>query len=213
MSNYFIVMGDILNSRNYEGAQLMSEFKDLVSYCNTSLAKGILSPYTITLGDEFQGVAKSLHWSVESLLCLEEYTLRRRYPFLLRYVVHYGEINTRLNRKIAHGMIGPGLTHARELLTDKRRGRARFIFDLPDSTLGAHLGRLFNVMASIMQEWSPKDADLILDMLQNNDNAAIGAKYGKNRSQIWKRRKNLHLDDYKALREMAIELSNEWGMR
>lgn len=211
MADQFVVMGDIINSRKYDGRELMREFRDTISSCNKKLTDGILSPYTITLGDEFQGVAKSLHWSVQSVLCLEESTLRKGFPFLLRYVVHYGEIDTPLNPKIAHGMVGRGLTRARELLSDKRRGRPRFVFDLPNRTLALQLSRLFNVMASLTRDWKQKDAGLIFDMLANNDNASIGAKYGKNRSQIWKRRKNLHVDDYKALQQLAIDLSNGGG--
>lgn len=213
MADHFIVMGDILRSREYNGTELMREFKDLVSSCNSKLAKGILSPYTITLGDEFQGVARSLHWSVQSLLYLEESTLRKGFPFALRYVVHCGKIDTPLNRRIAHGMVGRGLTRARELLTDKRRGRPRFLFDLPNEDLALQLSLLFGVMASLTRHWQRKDADLIFEMLASADNAAIGAKYGKNRSQIWKRRKNLHVDDYNALRGVAIALSEGEGRR
>jgi hypothetical protein len=209
MADQFIVMGDILRSRKYNGRELMREFKDLVSTCNKKLAVGILSPYTITLGDEFQGVAKSLHWSVKSILCFEESLLQKGFPFMLRYVIHYGQIETPLNRKFAYGMLGPGLTQARKLLSDKRRGRPRFLFDLPDRTLAVQLNNLFSVMASLIRDWKPKDTELIFDMLTIEDNSIIGAKYGKNRSQIWKRRKNLHIDDYKALQLVILELSKE----
>lgn len=213
MANHFIVMGDIVHSRKYEGKELMREFRELVSSCNRDLAEGILSPYTVTLGDEFQGVAKSLHWSVQSLLYLEECMLKKGHPFSLRYVVHYGKIETNLNRKIAHGMIGPGLTRARGLLNDKGRGKSRFNFDLPNETLALQLSRLFFVMASLTQGWQHKDAQLIFDMIANDDNTAIGTKYGKNRSQVWKRRRHLHIDDYRALRQIAIELSDKGGKR
>lgn len=207
MADHFIVMGDILKSRSYEGKELMQEFKALVSSCNRRMAEGILSPYTITLGDEFQGVSKSLYWSSRTILCLEEYALQRKFPFVLRYVVHYGKIDTPLNRRIAHGMVGRGLTRARELLTEKPKGQPRFIFDLPNKNLAMQLSRLFGVMASLSRNWQRKDADLILEMLASDDNAAIAAKHGKNRSQIWKRRRNMRVNEYKALRQVAIELS------
>jgi hypothetical protein len=209
MADHYIVMGDILKSRKYDGKELMRDFKSMVSSCNRKLAEGILSPYTITLGDEFQGVSKSLHWCVQSLLYLEESTLRKGLSFALRYVVHYGRIDTPLNRKVAYGMVGRGLTRARELLTTKRRGPQRFLFDLPDQNLAMQLSRLFGVMASLTRDWKRKDVDLIFEMLSTDDNAAIGAKYGKNRSQIWKRRRNMHVDDYKALRAIVIQLSQE----
>ncbi len=207
MAYHFIVMGDILKSSKYEGKELMRDFKGLVSSCNKKLAKGIVSPYTITLGDEFQGISKSLYWSVQSLLYLEESVLRKGFPFMLRYVVNYGQIDTSLNRRIAHGMVGYGLTHTRELLTTKHKGLPRFLFELPDQHLAMQLSGLFGVMASLTRDWKQKDIDLIFEMLGSDDNAVIGAKYGKNRSQIWKRRRNMHIDDYKALKTITIQLS------
>ncbi len=209
MRDRFIVMGDVLKSRKRNGRELMRDFKALVSSCNKKLAEGILSPYTITLGDEFQGISKSLYWSVQSLLCLEESTLRKGLPFALRYVVHYGRIDTPLNRKVAYGMIGRGLTRARELLTTKRRGLPRFLFDLPKQNVAMQLSQLLGVMASLTRDWKREDMNLIFEMLSSDDNATIGARHGKNRSQIWKRRRNLHVDDYKALRAIVIQLSQE----
>jgi hypothetical protein len=207
MMDRIIVMGDIQQSRTFDGEELIRRFKALITSCNQHLARGIASPYTITLGDEFQGITDSLRWAVESILYLDETILREHLDFAMRYVVHIGAIVTPVNHARAYEMLGPGLTHARELLSDKRRGRAQFIFDLPNRQLGTHLGRVFDVMASIRSSWSNKDIALIFDMLASDNNAAIGFRHGKNRSQIWKRRRSLHISDYAALRMMAIELT------
>ena len=126
MAHYYILMGDIIASRKYKGLQLTQIFESLVSSCNSDLASGILSPYTITLGDEFQGVAKSLKSGIQSIFYFEETILRLGIDFKLRYVLHYGSIETQINREIAYGMRGPGLTKAREILELNRRNRPRF---------------------------------------------------------------------------------------
>lgn len=212
MPGYYIVMGDIVKSSTYEGREMMQEFRSAVDSCNQELAACILSPYTITLGDEFQGVAKSLICSVQSLFSLEESLLMQGDPFKLRYVVHYGEIVTPINRNIAHEMVGPGLANARDLLTVKHRLRPRFVFDLPDKDLSGILTRLFGVVDSLMQDWSVKDLGLIVDMLSSSDDTEIMSKYSKNRSQIWKRRRSLHIRDYVALKECILDLSRR-GLR
>ncbi len=207
MPGYYIVMGDIVKSSTYEGREMMQEFRSAVDSCNNTLAACILSPYTITLGDEFQGVAESLICSVQSLFSLEESLLGQGNPFKLRYVVHYGEIVTPINPDIAHEMVGPGLANARNLLTDKHKRRPRFVFDLLDKDLSRMLTRLFGVVDSLVQDWSVKDLKLVLDMLSTNDDTEIMSKYGKNRSQIWKRRRSLHISDYVALKECIFSLS------
>ena len=132
-------MGDVVASRRVDAREMRRHLKSLVSSCNSDLKALILSPYTITLGDEFQGIATSLRAIAESIFYFEETRIKNQYHFKLRYVGHYGEIQTSINREIAYEMMGPGLTRTRALLTDKRRGRPRLIFDLPVRSLTHNL--------------------------------------------------------------------------
>jgi hypothetical protein len=106
-------------------------------------------------------------------------------------------------------MMGPGLTRAREILTDKRRGERRFRFNLEDTHLMDQLNRLFVVVDGLTNRWSVGDALLILDMLHNTNNEEVGSIHGKNRSQIWKRRKHLLVEEYRALKETIIEMAQQ----
>ena len=135
MADYFIVMGDVMGSRRLDATKLRQQLKTLLSASNRDLNTEILSPYTTTLGDEFQGVARSLRGVAECIFYWEETRIKKENNFGIRYVAHYGEIQTPINTEVAYGMMGPGLTKARALLTDKRRGQPRFSFDLPDKRL------------------------------------------------------------------------------
>ena len=209
MPEHYVVMGDIVRSRDYEEKQLMRDFANLIEACNREFAAGILSPYTVTLGDEYQGVAASLLWSVRTIIYLDEARLHGEYSFKMRHVVHFGDVATPLNKVVAYGMLGSGLTKARELLTDKRRGRPRFCFSLPDQQLSSNLRQLLEVMSSITNAWKPRDVAIIFAMLANDNDTEVATELGKNRSQIWKRRKSLFIDEYKALRMVVLELARE----
>lgn len=187
----------------------MGEFSRLVSTCNSDLAPGILSPYTITLGDEFQGIAKSLWWGLKAVFHLEETILQLGIGLKIRYVLHHGAIDTELNPKVAHGMLGPGLTKARELLNAKRRQRPRFLVDLPDRVVARRLCQLFSVLETLIGEWKQVDYPLISSMLANENNEEVGAKHGKNRSQIWKRRKHLHIGEFNSLKDVILGFAEE----
>src|SRR5450759_588107 len=134
MPNYHVMMADIVKSSSLEPAWLGEAFERLVSRCNEKCSDDIISPLTITLGDEFQGVAASLKGAVDTIFCLEETLLAEKFPFRLRYVVLYGEIGTEINRTLAHGMMGSGLTPARQKLTHKQRSRPQFQIELGDVT-------------------------------------------------------------------------------
>jgi hypothetical protein len=206
MALHYILMADVVGSHSIDSQQLQANFKKLVAHCNESIGEQILSPFTITLGDEFQGVAKSLKGVLESIFYLEENGIRRGYDFKLRYIAHYGEIQTKLNRKIAYEMLGPGLTFARGMLSDKRRDRPRFLFMLENDYLSNNLNRLGKILESLTDRWKVKDFPLISEMLSNHNNKEVGLKHKKNRSQVWKRRKQLFIEEYQLLKSSIFDL-------
>lgn len=199
-------MGDVIESRKLDATKLRQQLKTLLSACNRDLKPEILSPYTTTLGDEFQGIAGSLHAVAETIFCLDEARIKKQYDFMIRYVAHYGEIQTPINTEVAYGMMGPGLTKARALLTDKHRGEPRFCFDLPDTQLAENLTRLFSVIDGLTDRWKQRDFSLIADMLLNTNNEEVAAKHKKNRSQIWKKRKHLLIEEYRAAKAVVFDL-------
>lgn len=206
MAKRHILMGDVIGSSKLEARQLRKEFMGLVSLCNQKLAHDIISPYTVTLGDEFQGIAKSLHAVIEAIFYMEETILRKGLEFKVRYVAVHGDIDTTINQLKAHTMMGAGLTKARDILTDKRRGQPRFRFDIPDTYTMNQLNRLFLVLDGLTSRWDIGDGHLIFDMLANPHNEKVGVMHGKNRTQIWKRRKNLLIEEYRALKEAIMKL-------
>jgi hypothetical protein len=207
MAHHHILMGDIVASSQHPAAALREAFMAQIDACNSALKAGILSPYTITLGDEFQGVAASLKAALEAIFFLEEHIPCGALFFKLRYVVVGGEIDTPINREKAHAMMGAGLTLARGMLTDKRRGLPRFRFDLPDKAATIQFERLFLVLEGVTGRWAAADAGLIRDMIANPHNQAVGRLHGKNRSQIWKRRKHLLIEEYRALKAAILDLA------
>lgn len=206
MAKYFIVMGDVIGSRRLDAPKLRHQLKSLLRACNKELNAAILSPYTTTLGDEFQGIAGSLRGAAECIFYLEETRIKNQWDFQIRYVAHYGEIQTPINREIAYGMMGPGLATARTLLTDKRRGQPRFHFDLPDKRLAKNLTRLCKVIDGLIDRWNRVTFPLVSDMLSEQNDERVAGKHGKNRSQIWKRRKHLLIEEYRLTKAVVFDL-------
>lgn len=198
---YYILMGDVVRSSDYESEKLGKTLKKLVHSANKDLRKKTLSPYTVTLGDEFQGVTKSLESGIETLFYFEEERLAKELDFKLHYVLHFGKIDTEINRETSYGMLGEGLTEARKKLTAKKRDRRRFNFSLEQKDQSEQLNRLFEVLDSITEKWKPDDFALILDMIRNDNDQEVGEKHGKDRSQIYRRRKTLMIHEYNLLKE------------
>lgn len=61
MSCYAVLMGDVVDSeRHADPEQLHAAFNAAIDLQNAHLAADLMSPLTITLGDEFQGLLTSL---------------------------------------------------------------------------------------------------------------------------------------------------------
>jgi len=200
-NTYYILMGDVIRSRDYDLEKLAEELKELVQSANRNLRCKTLSPYTITLGDEFQGVTQSLESGIETLFYFEEQRLARQWDFSVRYVLHHGKIDTEINPETSYGMLGEGLTRARNQLASKKRDRKRFQVSLDDRELGDQINRLFEVISGITDRWKTDDFALIHDMIRNENDQEVGDIHGKDRSQIYKRRKTLLVKEYTLLKE------------
>lgn len=199
-------MGDIIGSRKTNGSKIMNYFQSMVSECNRTFHEQILSPLTITLGDEFQGLPDSITSAISCIIFLEEYKLQTSFNINLRFVLYQGIIDTEINSQNAHGMLGPGLTTARAFLSDKRRGQRRFKFNLDNQRISSQLNSAFAVLDEITRSWLPRDFKLIIDMINSNDNQSIGNRYNKNRTQIWKRRQTLKINAYNRLKELIFNI-------
>ncbi len=207
MKNYHIMMGDVVASSKRNQIELQQQLKRLVGAANSKLKNKVLSPYTITLGDEFQGVATSLSSIVDALFYFEEEILRRKYSFKLHFVAHFGAITTRINPSVAYEMLGPGLSRARTELTRKRRERPRFTFLYGDSGASSVLEDLFYPIEEIIDRWKERDFALILELLASESDSKVGAKLQKDRTLIWKRRRSLRIDEYVRLKRAILKIA------
>jgi hypothetical protein len=202
---YYILMADIRDSSRRPGKELMAEFSVLTQDVNRQLAGSFLSPMTITLGDEFQSVVKDLAAGLEVILALEEQLLIRQHTFKLRYVLHYGVIDTALNPEIAYGMLGDGLATARHLLDDlKGRRGERFFLQTEVPEKDAVLNKLFFLYGAIVDDWKPKDTATLSLFLQHPDYKVVADKLKKDRSLLWRKEKSLRLREYGTVKELII---------
>lgn len=199
-------MGDVIGSSEYQPAALMNNMRELVDSTNKTFRNELLSPLTITLGDEFQGLHSTLKGSLEVLFFLEEYRLMKQWDFAFRFVVHFGAIETQIIYETAHGMLGRGLTRAREQLQQKNK-KYRILISDEDQFKTDALNRLFRVMDGIKSKWKPRYYPLLHDMIQNPDNGKVAGIHGKNDSQIWKMRRNNLIEEYRELKSTIFDIT------
>ncbi|MBS7788318.1 hypothetical protein KIH23_13500 [Flavobacterium sp. CYK-55] len=196
-------MADIIASREKNQNQLMIDFKELAHEINDLYADEILSPLTITLGDEFQCVLKDLSTAVNIILNIEEIIIHRKLDFKLRYILNQGEIETPLNKKIAYEMLGSGLTEARYILNESKSDKSRFKIILENEIQNSILLDAFKIFQNITEKWNiNKDYEVVSNFLKFRDYKIVSETMNKTRSQLWKREKTLNIESYFSIKNI-----------
>jgi hypothetical protein len=193
---HVVVIGDIVGSRDVADRKtLQHQLATAVSRMNARLSTSaaLLSPYTITLGDEIQAVY-ARPWSV----ILDVITLQgEMLPHKMRFCIGIGAITTRINKVAAIGMDGPAFHIARAGIDELKRdgdvslavkAEGNVDVDLEDSAV-----KLLDVQ---VREWRPNRfkvfmADLPTAAAESTDKAdakKVAARIGITVTAVYKNR-------------------------
>lgn len=200
---HLILMCDVVKSRDKDQKQLIKELKQTVQFINRKYSNDILSPLTITLGDEFQGIIKNVESGLSIIIEIEEYIIKNKFDFKLRYVFNVGDIDTQINAKVAHEMLGIGLTETRTKLNQLKSTDNRINVSMGDEIISSVINNSFVVLDNIINKWDIEDDfEIASTFLEYIDYKIVAEKLNRNRSLIWKREKTLNIRSYRAVKDI-----------
>ncbi len=206
--NYPILMADIENSGDLAPKTVLAEFKKLVKTFNSKHANKIKSPLTITLGDEFQGITNSIQNGLEIIFLIEEFIIKAKLNFRLRYVLYYGAIDTKINTEIAHAMLGSGLTSARKTLNLMKKENVRFSITIgTNEELNTILNKTFLLYQGLVDTWKEKDIATVSAFLNLDDYKKVAKQINTDISSAWRRKKSLRITEYATIKELLLFLA------
>lgn len=211
MDTYIVLIGDIEASKTLDEKQrndVQSRLQQVFDELNRT-ATYIESPYTITLGDEFQAVfsnAEYLFVHVWKILAAVS-------PVKVRFSIGVGQINTSINKEQALGMDGPAFHLAREgIETLKENG---YLFNISvqkvhSSFLGVINNSLY-LFSDQVRSWN-KNRLSILYMLKNGLNyKEITSELGISEPAFYKNKEAASLEVVIDLCNDISEILNEWA--
>lgn len=112
-----VLIADIVSSRKIKDRDKIQERLNTLLKKINKESRSILSPMTITLGDEFQCV----YSSADEIFMHIWKILNTAYPEEIRFSFGIGKITTSINKLQAIGMDGPAFYEAREGLTQLKQ--------------------------------------------------------------------------------------------
>lgn len=206
--HYPILMADIIKSRRIESNQLLTEFGKLVRAMNKKWSSHLLSPLTITLGDEFQGIADTMENGYKIIFDIDEYIVKKELNLKLRYVLNFGIIDTPINHKLAHGMLGAGLTESREKLNRLKSGRNRFcIVNRQNRRLEHIVSDLFLLYENYVDNWKHSEYPIIKEFLMERTYQQVAESMNVYVSSAWRRHKSLNIEEYSICKKLILKLN------
>jgi hypothetical protein len=162
--NYLVLIADIIQSKQIEERnEFQSDLKNKLEQINNN-SKGLLSPYTITLGDEFQAVYKKADYLLKDVFEV----LSTAHPVQIRFAIGWGQIDTEINRNRSIGMDGQAFYNARNGLKNLKKinySTIQFYGDL--FTNIEFVNNSLELSLAIMSNWK-KNTLLIFKGLRNN---------------------------------------------
>lgn len=205
---YHILMADIVASREKESIALLSVFQNLVKAVNRKFKNDLLVPCTISLGDEFQAVTSSLKVSIQVIVFMEEQMILQNTDFKLRYVSHYGTIDTPIGRGTKTVMLGNGLIAAREALNRMKRSDGRFHFssEQKNAIICNLMNNSFVWFQSICDSWKGNDFGWLKLFLSDKDYKEIAISLGVTRSTAWRRYRSLRIHEFRTAKALIFAL-------
>nr|WP_319475018.1 SatD family protein [uncultured Sphaerochaeta sp.] len=126
----------------------------------TTLKDTIVSPFTITLGDEFQGLLSDYSLAVP----IVDYIERHMWPVRIRFGIGIGEIHTEIIRNSPFGMDGPAYHIARDMLIHLKQSEKKHkepfttmrIGIADNEKLSMMLNMTFSLLSTLKEGWTEK---------------------------------------------------------
>lgn len=152
---YLVLIGDIISSRKVENRNdLQNKLLDVFNDLNLSDKKEhLISPFTITLGDEFQAV----YDKADSIFSDSIRILEKTLPQKIRFSFGIGEISTEINRKQSIGMDGSAFYLARagiEKLKESKGSHKFNLYGLEDPELEKLYNNILMIFSNLLEGWN-----------------------------------------------------------
>ncbi|TVQ14329.1 MAG: hypothetical protein EA364_04630 [Balneolaceae bacterium] len=203
MTQAIVLIGDLIESRKLsdrERSTTQSDLNKVLDQINRD-TNGILSPWTITLGDEFQAVYRSgghlfLHlWMVMAAI----------HPIYARFSISTGTITTPINRRQAIGMDGPAFHAARDGITILRKNEGLLRVNMHEPEIARVMNASLMLVSKEMLSWNGNRFHILQKLEQGMDVGQIAAGLGLSEVAVYKNRNAGALD---VIRELTSGLAD-----
>lgn len=171
---YLVLIGDVVASRQLASrGKFQQRLKAALKTLN-GRGRALASPYTVTLGDEFQAVYREPAGVMADLVWL----MAQVAPVRMRFALGVGELVTPVNPVQAIGMDGPAFHRARARLDALKREKRLVGVGGAEAGRWALVEPVLAVLSGLIEGWKPNRLELFAGLLAGEGGAALARRIG-----------------------------------
>lgn len=203
---YTVIIADLVASRRLAArAQFQRRLKAVLQGVNARAGRALASPYTLTLGDEFQAVYRDATTVFADIMSIQAQIA----PVQARFAVATGPLATTVNAVQAIGMDGPAFHRARAQLEGLKRERRLFGVQTRDAAEWTLPGGALAVLSGVTERWLPKRFEVLAGLLSGVGGPELAKKADITVRAVNKNIRAADLDEWKRILDEIARLLNE----
>lgn len=186
-----VLIADLVDSRSIpERHAVQRRLENVLDRLNRT-TEGLLSPYTVTLGDEFQAVLERGGRVFDDAVAIQA----ELHPVLVRFALAVGELSTEVNRRQALGMDGPAFHAARAGVEALKDEEALFRLHLPDPPTCDLANASLALISHAFRRWQSRRFAILSALQQDEPVQAVAERLGITEQAVYKNVSDGHLRD------------------
>lgn len=173
---YVAIIGDIVDSKKIKDRKaIQQKFKNILADINVKYSEDIASKFTITLGDEFQGLLKNTN-NIMKIICEIEMAMS---PIELRFGIGIGDISTDINFDNSSEIDGPAYHRARKMIKEiesrksqytERHSNIMICSEENNIEIDELLNSILSVCTALKSKWTDRQKEIIYAYISNDEN-------------------------------------------
>lgn len=201
---FVALIGDIRGSRTLDDRkEAQTEFKNVVGALNAQIPDhAIASEFTVTTGDEFQGLLTSATAAVDAAVSASD----QFHPARLRFGIGRGGLDTEVNPDQAIGMDGPCFHRAREAIDSAKNDGVWIRVGGWSKELTSHVNSMFDLVRCVREDWTDRQAQFALALTEQGTQKDVANHYDVSKSTVSESLSAGHVKTVRAAEHSLAEL-------
>jgi hypothetical protein len=180
--NLLVIIGDLVESRAIADRQALQNRLGAALDHTRAAPEGIASPYTLTLGDEFQAVLSEAERAFRDAVAIQAAV----HPVLVRFSLAVGTLSTAINPRQALAMDGPAFHQARAGIEAMKAEDSLFRVHGLDADSAALANASLSLISHAFRKWQPRRVRILAALQHGTAVPEIARQQGVSEQAVYK---------------------------